>query len=89
MKFPGFYGIRRFITTFTSARQLSLSRYYPIKDSKKMKKEKMTNFKTPADRKWKVGSEESCCMKPCATLTYVTVCHLTTEASSLRNRFMG
>jgi hypothetical protein len=54
-----------------------------------MKKGKMTNFRTPADREWKVGNEEPCCMKPCATLIYVTICHLTTEVSSLRNRFVG
>jgi hypothetical protein len=59
-KFPAFYGTRRFITTFTSAHNLSLSRYYPKEDLKKMKKGKMTNFRTPADRKWKFGSEEPC-----------------------------
>jgi len=45
---------------FTSACHLSLSRYYPKKDLKKMKKGKMNNFRTPADGKWKVGSKEPC-----------------------------
>jgi hypothetical protein len=43
---------------FTSACHLSLSRYYPKKDLKKMKKAKMNNFRTPAGGKRKFGSEE-------------------------------